>query len=101
MYRLTVLYGHPDDPAAFDDYYEQRHIPIASKMTGLTGWTITKLDPESDYYMVADLYAESPEAMDAILQSPEGLAARDDVANFATGGATYLYGHERVIQGRA
>ena len=34
MMRLTVLYGHPDDPAAFDKYYEEVHLPLAKKMQG-------------------------------------------------------------------
>ncbi len=29
MTRLTVLCGHPRDPAAFDRYYHEVHIPIA------------------------------------------------------------------------
>ena len=29
--RLVILYGHPADPAAFEDYYANRHIPYASK----------------------------------------------------------------------
>ena len=35
--------------------------------------------------------AESREAMEAILASPEGKAAVEDVPNYATGGATFLY----------
>jgi len=42
MFRLTVLYGHPTDPDAFDRYYHSVHIPLAKKMKGLKGWTIGK-----------------------------------------------------------
>ena len=42
MVRLTVLYGHPDDPAEFDRYYREVHIPLARKMKGFKGWTIGK-----------------------------------------------------------
>ncbi len=42
MTRLTVLYGHPTDPAEFDRYYDEVHIPLAKKMQGLKGWTIGK-----------------------------------------------------------
>jgi uncharacterized protein (TIGR02118 family) len=31
MARLVILYGHPTDPAAFEDYYASQHIPYASK----------------------------------------------------------------------
>ena len=42
MTRLTVLYGHPDNPAEFDRYYHEVHIPLAKRMKGLKGWTIGK-----------------------------------------------------------
>jgi uncharacterized protein (TIGR02118 family) len=30
MAKLVILYGHPEDPAAFEDYYANRHIPYAT-----------------------------------------------------------------------
>lgn len=91
-----VLYGHPQDPKAFDKYYDEIHVPIARKMKGLKKWTIGKVlgTPEggpSPYYYIADLYAESREAMEAILASPEGQAAVEDVPKFASGGVTFIY----------
>lgn len=102
MIRLTVLYGHPTDPAHFDQYYFETHVPIAKKMKGLTGWTVGKLSGAAPgetppYYFVASLYAETREAMEAIIASPEGQAAVADVPNFATGGATFLYDTEDVL----
>lgn len=100
MYKLTVLYGNPADARAFDEYYRNVHIPIARRMRGLTGWDLTWVSDEegtgpataSSVHLIVDLYACDRDAMAAILQSPEGIAARDDVANFATGGVTYLSG---------
>jgi uncharacterized protein (TIGR02118 family) len=102
MYRLTVLYGHPDDPAAFDQYYEEVHLPLASKMQGLQGWTLGRCEAvtpgdKPPYYLIVGLYAETREAMEAILASPEGQAAVADVPNFATGGVTFMYDHEEVL----
>ncbi len=96
MIRLLVLYGHPKDPAAFDRYYGQIHIPLAKRMQGLKKWTIGKVQgtPDgqpSEYYYIADLYADSREAIEAILATPEGQAAVADVPNYATGGVTFLY----------
>lgn len=104
MYKLTVLYGHTDDPAEFDRYYHETHIPIAKKMNGLLRWTIGKCDSRvagerPEYYLIANLYAESKAAMEAILESPAGRAAADDVSKFATGGAVFLYDDEEVIVG--
>lgn len=102
MHKLTVLYGHPKDPAEFDRYYYETHIPIAKKMKGLKGWTIGKCQQGADgtqspYYMIVALYADTRTDIESILASPEGQAAVNDVPNFATGGATFLYDEEEVI----
>jgi len=96
MVRLLVLYGQPQDPAAFDKYYRETHIPIAKRMKGLKKWTIGKVAGTADgepspYYYAADLYMESRAAFDELLASPEGMAAVADVPNYATGGVTFLY----------
>ena len=96
MIRLLVLYGHPQDPAAFDKYYRDTHIPIAKRMKGLKKWTIGKVqgtpgEGASAYYYVADLYMESRDDFEYLLASPEGQAAVADVPNYATGGVTFLY----------
>lgn len=102
MFRLTVLYGHPEDPAEFDRYYHEVHIPLARKMRGIRGWTIGKCQPvqpgeKPPYYLIVGLYTETREAMEAILASPEGQAAVADVPRFATGGATFLMNDETVL----
>jgi len=96
MIRLMVMYGHPRDPAAFDRYYREVHLPIAKKIKGFTRWTVGKVTGTPDgkpapYYYFADLFAESRAAMEKILASPEGQAAVQDVPNFATGGVTFVY----------
>jgi uncharacterized protein (TIGR02118 family) len=30
--KLTVLYGNPEDPAAFDDFYLETHVPLAERI---------------------------------------------------------------------
>jgi uncharacterized protein (TIGR02118 family) len=96
MIRLLVMYGHPKDPDAFDKYYQEVHLPIAKKIKGFKRWTVGKVQGTPDgkpgtYYYFADLYAESRQAMESILASPEGQAAVADVPKFATGGVTFLY----------
>ncbi len=102
MIRLLVLYGHPKDPAAFDRYYQEAHIPIAKRMRGLRKWTIGKVQgtpggERPPYYYVADLYMESREEFERLLASPEGQAAVADVPNYATGGVTFLYTEVEAI----
>ena len=79
MIRLLVLYGPPKDPAAFDRYYQESHLPIARRMKGLRKWTIGKVLGTADgkpspYHYIADLYMDSREDFDQLLASPEGLA---------------------------
>lgn len=101
MYRMTILYGMPDNPEAFRRYYYDTHIPLARKMKGLTGWNLSWIEPQPDepnpYLLVAELYAESKAAMKAILDSPEGRAANADLDNFVTGTVAFLAGAEEEV----
>jgi uncharacterized protein (TIGR02118 family) len=95
MVKLTVLYGHPKDPAAFEGYYLGTHTPIAQKVKGVRRFEIAKVVGTADgspppYYRIADLYFDSAEHMQQCLGSKEGQAAAADIANFASGGATLL-----------
>jgi uncharacterized protein (TIGR02118 family) len=98
MHVLTVCYGHPADPAAFDVYYASTHAPLAEKIPGMTSFTFRRcasLDgSQPPYYLLAELSFPSREALNAALASPEGGAAGADVANFATGGVTMFVAHD-------
>lgn len=101
MLQLTALYGHPQDTAAFDRYYQQTHGPLATKIPGLKGYTANKpvavnSQEHSPYYLIAELYFENMEALQAALQSPEGQEAASDTQNFATGGVTLVIGEVQV-----
>ena len=63
MVKLIVLYNHPTDPAAFDKYYEETHIPIAAKIPNV-------------------------KRFEASFASEDGQAAVRDTGVFATGGLT-------------
>ena len=95
VHRLVVSYGQPDDPAAFDAYYRDTHTQLATSMPGLVRLTTGSpqgLDPSQPApYLVAELDFESEQEMGAAFNSSEGKAAADDVANFATGGATMTH----------
>ncbi|WP_431278421.1 EthD family reductase [Leifsonia poae] len=94
---MTILYGRPADPEAFRAYYYDKHIPIARRMQGLTGWNLSWLDDEGPYLLVAELYAETKDALDTVLSSPEGLAANADLDNFVTGTVSFLTGPEEQV----
>jgi uncharacterized protein (TIGR02118 family) len=101
MFRVSVCYGQPTDPAAFDEYYEHNHVPLALKVPGLAGFTTGKcrsIAPGQNppYYMVASLLFGTAEDLKTAFKSPEMAAAGADVANFATGGAT-MYSTEEIV----
>lgn len=100
MFRVSVCYGQPTDPEAFDQYYTSTHVPLALKVPGVTGFTTGKcrsLAPgqQPPYYMVASLMFDSAESLKAGLESPEMATAGADVKNFATGGVT-MYSTEEI-----
>lgn len=39
MHRISIAYGQPADPAAFDRYYNDIHALLALKISGLAGFT--------------------------------------------------------------
>jgi uncharacterized protein (TIGR02118 family) len=97
MIKLTVLYGHPTDPVAFESYYANTHYPIVSKVKGFVKTELTKFISAADggkpaYYRMAELYFPSIEELQKTVESPEGKTLSADLANFATGGATIIIG---------
>ncbi len=97
MIKVTVLYGHPQDSAAFEQYYAGVHLPIAARMQGVSRLELTRFAPGPDgsapaYYRMAELYFADQEQLQRTLGSPEGQATVADLPNFANGGFTVLMG---------
>ena len=95
MIRTFVLYGTPEDPAAFERHYRDVHIPIVRKMPHLKSFEMSRgpaaIGPQGgEYHLVAILSYESRKDMEAALGSEAGKAAVADVANFATGGVSLV-----------
>lgn len=97
MIRVTVLYDQPDDPAAFDKYYSETHIPLAKQLPGLLRYTVSRGLRDKQYYLVAELDFESQEAVGAAFGSEIGKQTAADVENFAAGRSrTLIYQVEEV-----
>jgi len=97
MYKITVLYKHPQDEEAFEKYYEETHLPLAAKFPNLDHAEFTKFVPGPDgkkalYYRMAELYFANSDSMVAGLNSGDGLTAAKDIPKFATGGFEFLFG---------
>ena len=97
MMKVTVLYGHPARPEAFESYYRGTHLPLAAQMKGVARLELTKFGAGPDggkpaFYRMAEVYFATQAQMEQTLGSPEGQATVTDLAVFATGGVTILVG---------
>ena len=93
MVKITVLYEHPDDPAAFEKYYANTHTQLVQKIPGLQRFEAARAVATPDgselpYHRIAELYFGDVEQMQSSLASEEGQTTVADLQNFATGGAT-------------
>ena len=93
MVKLTVLYGHPDDPAAFEEYYANTHMPMVPKIPNLVRYEAVRVVATSDgseppYYRIFEGYFEDMEQLQSGMATPQGQAPPADLPNIATGGAT-------------
>jgi len=71
------------------------HAPIASKLPNLKSFEYGKAigtadGSESPYFWIAALTFADVESMGAAMAGPEGAAAAEDVAKFATGGVSVI-----------
>ncbi|MBI1807982.1 MAG: EthD family reductase [Ignavibacteria bacterium] len=96
MIKLTALYRKPADPELFDKHYYDIHIPLIKKTPGLRRIEITKITGapigESKYHLMAEMYYDSMEMMNAGNASPEGKAAARDLMSFAADVVTLFFG---------
>jgi uncharacterized protein (TIGR02118 family) len=95
MVKLTVLYGPPEDPAAFEDYYRDTHVPLVDEIPDLAKFEASRVvgtpdGSDAPYHRIAELWFESVEVLQAAMGSDAGQAAVADIPNFASGGATVV-----------
>jgi uncharacterized protein (TIGR02118 family) len=90
MVKVTVLYDQPEDPAAFEKYYLETHIPehgvrIPNVIKLEANKAVADPGEQPAFYRTADLYFESMASLQASLGSPITQAAIADLENFAKG----------------
>ena len=85
MVKLTVLYDQPDDPAAFEKYYLETHVPEhGQKIPNVIKLEANKaVGDQPPFYRTADLYFDDMASLQAALGHPIGQAAVADLDNFA------------------
>ena len=96
MIKLVALYKKPAEPAEFNAHYTTVHTPLVLKYPGLRKFEVTRItgaplgDPR--YYLMAEMYFDSKDAMDAALASAEGKAVARDLMSFAADIVTVFHG---------
>jgi uncharacterized protein (TIGR02118 family) len=90
--KLVVLYTQPDDVAAFDAHYLDRHAPLVDIIPGLERWESARFLAAADggeltYHRMAELYFTDEDAMRAALASDESTASRGDYQQIAPPGS--------------
>jgi uncharacterized protein (TIGR02118 family) len=95
--KLTVVYGTPEDAAAFDTHYFDVHVPLAKDLPGLERVEVAKVTggpggSSSPYHLVAELYFADEEALNAALGSDAGRATGKDFGAIAPPGSFMTVG---------
>jgi uncharacterized protein (TIGR02118 family) len=95
MVKLIALYRTPPDTAVFDEHYRNVHTPLVLKLPGLKRIEVSKITGapigETPYYLHAEMYFDTQEAMDRALASAEGRASAKDLMSFAGNIVTLFY----------
>jgi len=95
MVKLVALYRKPQDPEAFDSHYFEVHTPLVKKLPGLKRFEVSRVTGapigESKYHLIAEMYFENRDALDAAMASPEGKASAKDLMSFAADVVSLIY----------
>jgi uncharacterized protein (TIGR02118 family) len=94
MAIVTVIYKQPKDPAAFEKYYAESHVPLvgaSQQEIGFSKAELTRFESNLDgsppaLYRQAELYFPSMAALTKGTATPAFKKVAGDLPNFATGG---------------
>jgi uncharacterized protein (TIGR02118 family) len=96
MIKLVAMFKKRDDMSDFDKHYKDIHTSLVSKYPGLRKLEITHVTGapigDSKFYLMAEMYFDSKDAMDKAMASPEGKAVAKDLMSFAADIVTVFYG---------
>src|SRR4051794_15241680 len=88
--KITITFGSPADPAAFERHYVETHAPLVRALPGLRayeyGRALTNFDGSpSEAFWVVSLVFDDADAMHASFGSRAGQKTTEDMPNFITG----------------
>lgn len=95
MAKLLIQYNQPADPAAFEEYYFNTHVPIFAQTPGIQSASFSKgpinvLAGTPDCFLVAEVTFASMADLQAGLASKPAQDAIADLPNFAGAGITII-----------
>jgi len=96
MVKLVALYKTPAEVEDFDKHYDEVHLPLIRKYPGLRKLEVTRITGapigEAKFHVMAEMYFDTRQAMDAALVSQEGKAVARDLLGFAAPLVTVFIG---------
>lgn len=96
MVKLVALYKTPSDIAEFEKHYYETHLPLVDKIPGLLKTEVSKLSglpgQGSRFHMMAEMYFEDMDKLNAGMASPEGKVTARDLMSFAKEYVIMFYG---------
>lgn len=94
MHTLFVIYGRPQDEAAFRAHYETVHLPLVAQLPGLRSarhtYDVSGQGEGDTAFCVFQGLFDSRAALEAALSSDIGAKLAADAPNYATGGIRLL-----------
>jgi uncharacterized protein (TIGR02118 family) len=95
MVKLIALYRTPENKEEFDNHYFKVHTPLVKKMPGLRKLEVARITGapigEPKHYLIAEMYFDNQDAMNASMASAEGKATARDLMSFAANLVTMFY----------
>lgn len=93
--KLSVLYGQPQDPAAFEAHYHGTHLPLlaAAPPPARVEASLGLPGPDGSpppFYRLFEAWFDGPEHLAAVTGSAAWQQVVADVPRFASGGVTLL-----------
>ena len=93
--KLFAIYNKPEDEAAFNEYFENKHMPLVHKVPGLQACTVNRITKhlrgDDQLYMIVEMSYPDRETFDKAMNSEENRAAGKDLREFAQGLFTLVF----------
>jgi len=90
MIKIVALYKKPDDVDAFMAHYNQVHLPLVRKTTGLRRLEVSRVvanafGGEPPYFLITEMYYPDRATFEEAMRSEENKAVARDAGSFAKG----------------